>query len=269
MSRKVDMHLHTYASDGQWSPEEVIENLDINNIKIFSITDHDEVGCTPKITEFLVDRDDLIYIKGVEGTVSYKGIEHHILTYYIDETNETLLELIAYNRAARDDFNDALMDWLSSDYPHVSANAYKDYVYDPFQGGWRAFGYLQDAGVVTDLHDYFAKTKGFHFVKQFLLPEDYIPEMAELGFKTVLAHPPAYTKGDIYEEEHLDYFRELGLSGIECYTTYLKNPSNSQYYVDYCNKHNMMITGGSDCHGGFASRHIGQPDVNETMVRLK
>lgn len=269
MSRKVDLHLHTYASDGQWSPEEVIENLDKNNIKIFSVTDHDEVDCTPKMTELVKDRDDLTYIKGVEGTVDYKGKEHHILTYYIDETNEELLKLIAYNSAAREAYNVALMDWLSSEYPNVSTDDYKRYVFNPYQGGWRALCYLQDAGVVSGLQDYFAKTKGFHFEKQFLLPEAYIPKMAALGYKTVLAHPPAYAAGDIYDEGSLDYFRELGLSGIECYTTYLKDPSNSQYYVDYCNKYNMMITGGSDCHGGFASRHIGHPDVDETMIRLK
>lgn len=269
MDRKVDMHLHSYASDGQWSPEELLEQIDKNNIKIFSVTDHDDVDCTPKMTALVKDRADLTYIKGVEGTVSYKGVEHHILTYYIDPSNETLLKLIAFNKATREAYNDALMDWLNSDYPYVSKEAYKSYVYNPFQGGWRAFGYLQDTGVIRNLKDYFSITNAFHFVKHFLLPEDYIPQMAALGFKTVLAHPPAYAEGDLYEEQHLDYFRELGLSGIECYTKYLKDQGNSQYYVDYCNKYNLMITGGSDCHGGFAGRRIGHPDVDETMVRLK
>ena len=269
MGRKVDMHLHTYASDGQWSPEEVIKHIDENNIKIFSVTDHDEVDCTEKISALVKDRDDLTYITGVEATVSYRGIEHHILTYYIDPSNESLLKLIAYNGAVREAYNVALMDWLNTDYPEVTSEAYRSYVYNPFQGGWRAFGYLQDAGVIDNLHDYFSLTKNFDFTKNFLLPEAYIPQMAALGFKTVLAHPPAYTGGDIYEEEHLDYFKQLGLNGIECYTKYLKDQSKSQYYVDYCNKHKLMITGGSDCHGGFAGRRIGFPDVDETMVRLK
>jgi len=268
MMRKVDLHLHTYASDGEWSADQVIEHLDKNNIKIFAVTDHDEVGCVPEITELVKDRPDLTYIKGVEGTVTYRGKEHHILTYFIDETNHDLLEAIDYNRQVRDTYNNVMMDWLSERYPQISSEAYEEYVYNPFQGGWRAFGYLQENGVIDNIGDYFAKIKDFYCEKSFIKPEDYLPKMKALGFKTVLAHPPAYVEGDFYEAEHLDYFRKLGLAGIECYSQYLKDQSNAQYYIDYCNKHKMLITGGSDCHGGFAGRRIGHPDVDESMIRL-
>lgn len=268
MNRKVDLHLHTYASDGEWSPSQVIENIDKNNIKIFAVTDHDEVACIPGLLPLVKDRDDLTYIKAVEGTVTYNGREHHILTYAIDETNEELLEMIAYNRKVRDVSNERLIDWLSKDYPHISSAGYNAYEYHPYQGGWRAYGYLFENSVVTDIHDYFHKIKGFEDQRIFMSPEIYLPKMKALGFKTVMAHPPAYTNGDLYDEKHLDYFRKLGLAGIECYSKYLKDQSNSRYYVDYCNKHDMIITGGSDCHGGFVGRRIGDPDVDESMIRL-
>lgn len=268
MSRKVDMHLHSYASDGEWSPEQVIENIDKNNIKIFSVTDHDEIGCVAQVAELVKERLDLTYIKGVEGTVIYKGMEHHILTYYIDETDVALLKLIDYNRKVRNDYNSYMIEFLRENYPELSVEGYNAYDYNPYQGGWRAYGYLQANGVIHCLEDYFSVIKGFNYEKKFLTPEAYIPKMAELGYKTVLAHPPAYTEGDIYEVEALDYLRNLGLHGIECYTKYLKDQQNSQYYVDYCNRHQMMITGGSDCHGGFVGRRIGHPNVDESMIRL-
>lgn len=268
MNRKVDLHLHTYASDGEWSPAQVIENIDQHKIKIFAVTDHDEVGCIPYIVRLVKDRTDLTYIKGVEGTVTYRGIEHHILTYDIDESNEELLEMITFNRNVRYRSNDLLIDWLKKDYPHISSEDYKAYDYNPYQGGWRAYGYLFDKGVITDIHDYFQKVRGFEDRRVFLSPEVYLPKMKALGYKTVLAHPPAYTEGDLYDEKHLDYFRDLGLTGIECYSKYLKDQSQSKYYVDYCHQHNMVITGGSDCHGGFVGREIGFPDVDESMIRL-
>lgn len=269
MTRKVDMHLHTYASDGQWSPEEVVEQLDKNKIKIFSVTDHDQVACVSKVAQLVENRKDLTYIKGVEGTVTYRGIEHHILTYYIDENNEELLAMLASNRAVRESYEDRLMDWLHESYPQVSPEGLKSYDYNPFQGGWKAFAYLRDGGIIESLKDYFALTKDFVEKKTFLAPEVYLPKMLALGYKTVLAHPPAYGEGDLYDYSHLDYFRKLGLQGIECYTKYLKDQKNSQYYVDYCNKYQLMITGGSDCHGGFAGRQIGHPNIDEAMVRLK
>ena len=268
MNRKVDLHLHTYASDGEWSPAQVIENIDKHNVKVFAVTDHDEVGCIARLEPLVKDREDLTYIKGVEGTVTYRGKEHHILTYNIDETNEELLEMIAFNRQVRNESNYRLIDWLAKYYPHISSEDYKSYDYNPYQGGWRAYGYLFENGVITDIQDYFKKVSGFEDRKVFLSAEVYLPKMKELGFKTVLAHPPAYTDGDLYEEIHLDYFRELGLAGIECYSKYLEEQSNAKYYVNYCNKHKMVITGGSDCHGGFVGRRIGYPDVDEGMIRL-
>jgi len=268
MNRKVDLHLHTYASDGEWSPIQVIENIDKNNISIFAVTDHDEVGCIQALAALLKDREDLTFIKGVEATVTYKGVEHHILTYDIDETNEELLEMIAFNRQVRNVANDQLMDWLKKGYPHISSADYKAYDYNPYQGGWRAYGYLFERGVIRDIHDYFHKVSKFEDTRVFLSPELYLPKMKALGYKTVLAHPSKYAESDFYEESHLDYFRSLGLSGIECYTTYLEDPKNAQYYVDYCHQHKMVITGGSDCHGGFVGRRIGYPDVDESMVRL-
>ena len=267
--RKVDLHLHTYASDGEWSPQELLQALDHKGIKIFSVTDHDDVSSVTAVAQLVEDRPDLIFIKGVEGTVTYRGREHHILTYGIDEKEDKLLELLTFNRNVREKANDALMTWLNTAYPQVSAEGYEAYDYDPYQGGWRAYSYLKDHGIIENLKDYFAKTKTFNYEKIFVDPEAYIPAMKALGYKTVLAHPPAYSEGDLYGREHLDYFRSLGMDGIECYSQYLKNPENAAYYRAYCDEYDMMITGGSDCHGSFAGRQIGNPDVDETMVKLK
>lgn len=266
--RKVDLHLHSYASDGEWSAKEIIEELDRNSISIFSVTDHDDVRCVTEIDEQIRFRSDLTYIKGVEATVTYKGREHHILTYFIDAYDPGLLEVLERNRQVREAYNNALMDWLSKSYPHISPEAYRNYIYNPFQGGWRAFGYLIDNGVIDSLGDYFAKTRDFYYEKIFISPEYYLAKMKKLGYKTVLAHPPAYVEGDFYEEEHLDHFRELGLDGIECYSQYLNDPVNAEYYVAYCQRYGMMITGGSDCHGNFAGRRVGYPDLDESMIRL-
>ena len=47
---RVDMHIHTQASDGSWSPQEVIENILEQDIRLFAVTDHDTVA---GLSEFL------------------------------------------------------------------------------------------------------------------------------------------------------------------------------------------------------------------------
>ena len=66
----------------------------------------------------------------------------------------------------------------------------------------------------------------------------------------------------------LEHWKDMGIKGIECYSQYLKNIDNSRYYVDLCNQYNLCITGGSDCHGGFAGRKLGVPKVTVDMIQL-
>ena len=266
MRRKVDLHLHTYASDGEWSGEQLIKELDKNNIKIFSVTDHDETACVPIVERLVRDRKDFAYIKGTESTFTYMGKEHHLLLYGIDEKDQQLQALLKANRDVRMAYDLNMIDWLSSKYPQISVEDFEAFDYNPYQGGWRTYGYLEERGVIAGLKDYFFKSKDFKYKKVFQNPETFLPQLIDMGIEPVLAHPPAYTDGDIYDMVHLDRLREMGIKGIECYSQYLEVESNSQYYVDYCKKHNLMITGGSDCHGGFAGRRIGHPDVDESMI---
>lgn len=266
--RKVDMHLHSYASDGEWSPEQLLEQVDKHDIKIFSVCDHDVTNCVPYMMDLVKDRRDLTYIPGVEASVLYKGIEHHILTYKIDPSDDRLLDLLKINTDYREDSNARLMDYLHESYPQVTRSGYEAYEYNPYQGGWRAYGYLESLGVIKDIRDYFKVTKGFKFEKAFVKAEEYLPKVVAMGYIPILAHPPAYQDGDFYDENDLDYLRNLGLAGIECHTKYLNDQENSQYYVNYCDKHGLWITGGSDCHGGFVGRNIGVPPVDESMIRI-
>lgn len=267
--KKVDLHLHSYASDGEWSPEEILQQVDDHQLKIFAVCDHDVVDCVPRMMDLVKDRQDLEYIPGVEASVLYKGREVHILTYYIDPSDERLLKLLQKNNDYRENSNMCLMEYLGEQYPEVSLEGYHAYKYDPYQGGWKAYMYLKDLGLADNIKEYFSKAKGFKVEKDFVSIEDYISKVRDMGYVPVLAHPPAYAEGDLYDIEDLDYLRSLGLGGIECYTQYLADPKNSQYYVDYCNKYDLLITGGSDCHGAFAGRAIGRPTVYEHMIRLR
>lgn len=268
MERKVDLHIHSYASDGEWSPEQIITHIDMNDIKIFAVCDHDEIGAVEQLSELTKNRKDLTYIKAFEFSSKLNGQEHHILTYHIDIHNEELLSILHENRRLRDEYNDGLVKFLSKEYNQLSFEDYQAYNYDPYQGGWRTLSYLVDRGVASDLMDYFAVTSAYKQELKFPEPSDIIPKLNKLGCITVLAHPPAYCKGDLYSYERLDYFRGIGIQGVECHCQYLKELENAHYYVDYCNKHHLYITGGSDCHGSFAGRRLGYPSVTESMITL-
>lgn len=159
--------------------------------------------------------------------------------------------------------------FLIKDYVEISVDDYSKYVYNPKQGGWRLYGYLVERGLIHEVNDYFDLVKDFNFKPHFKEAEEVIPLLLEVGAIPILAHPPAYIEGDLYPIEKLDFWRKLGVKGLECYTQYTKVQSNSKYYVDYCNKYGLYISGGSDCHGGFVGRQLGYPKVTEDMIRIK
>lgn len=268
MSRKVDLHIHSYASDGEWSPKQLLEHVDAKNIKIFAVCDHDETACIPYMQELTWHRDDLEYIKGVEITSTFKDREFHILTYYINEEDGKLQNLLEYNRKQRIDYNTKLIEFLNKRYKEISLEDFEAYDYNPYRGGWEMYHYLMDKGMIFNLSDYFVFVKDFQGKMVFHDPTDLIPKLNALGYTTILAHPSGYTKGDLLEESTLEYFRNIGIQGIECYTNYLSDPNNSQYYLDYCKKNGLIITGGSDCHGSFVERKLGQPHITENMISL-
>ena len=73
----------------------------------------------------------------------------------------------------------------------------------------------------------------------------------------VLAHPGASLPGDTLIES-MNQLRDLGLAGVECYAQY-HDPAITELCIAWCKDNNMLMTGGSDYHGGFVNRSLGIP----------
>jgi hypothetical protein len=99
-------------------------------------------------------------------------------------------------------------------------------------------------------------------------PEEVIRVAKESGGKIFLAHPSYHYRNTFMPEEELKFWLELGIDGIECFSPY--NGGRGDYYIDFCRKNNLMISGGSDCHGMFIpSRKLGVPEVSLEDLDIK
>ena len=265
-SSLVDMHIHTTASDGTWNVDEVLKNIYEKNIKLFSITDHDTIENSIEVLKRV--KKDLICLLGVEATCNYKGKEYHLTTYQFDRENNDLKELFAYNKTQRIGFNRRVVDYAKNMGVISNSNDYEEYDYQPNRGGWNSLNYLIDKGVIKDLRGYFELVNSSGEYLEFKSPVEVIDVLKRAGGKVFLAHPSSYSKDGILGKEELDYWNNLGIDGIECYTPYNKSKDVSKYYIDYCENNNLMISSGSDCHGDFNDRVLGQPKVTLDMVKL-
>ncbi len=261
MNYRIDTHIHTTASDGTLYPNELLNEIKELGIKIFSITDHDTIGNVDKMKK-LVDNEELTFIPGVEISVTYKGKEIHLLTYgnSISEENIKLMNILNKNSLIRNKFEDDFMYFVAQKF-NFSFNEYVSYIRNPKNGGWKAENFLKDRGIISSLPDIFKLIDESGIKILFRNPKEIIEELKEIGLIVVLAHPPAYFKGELLNEDFLDYFRKLGIDGIECYSPYYKDISDANYYKDYCKKYNMLIMSGSDYHGDFVNtRQLGVPE---------
>ncbi len=95
-----DLHLHTFFSDGTFSPEEVAALGKKFGLAALALTDHDSVEGCPRMAAACA-AVGIEFITGTELTAEHDGNEVHILGYFVDTQNKKLLDEIAKFQAVR------------------------------------------------------------------------------------------------------------------------------------------------------------------------
>ena len=274
---KVDMHMHTYFSDGTMSPEEIVQKAKTRQVGILAITDHNKLESWEGLYQ-AATKEGIIPIRGVEINAAYKDKVLHLLAYGFEDY-EPLFKLIDLADREMERMSEDLIVNLSKIDERVSLEDYHTYEYDRKKGGWKGLHYLFDKGVTSKLFE------GFKFYREYGcdFPEYNFPTLDELCEKieqasgySVLAHPMSYFK-DLKEEELIQVLEDLrvrGLKGIECYyPTHSENMT--QTCVNFCKKYDMLITTGSDEHGEFGKeaktldQTIGCMDIHREMINIE
>lgn len=251
----VDLHIHTYYSDGTMSPKEVVADAKRKNLGIISITDHDVLD---SYEEFKAEAEKvgIIPIRGVEIDAIFEGHLVHLLAYKFND-NEKFFELINNAKEKLLETSIELIRKMENDYDNISLEDYNSYEYDRKKGGWKGIHYLLERNITEGLFDgvkYYGKYECGHEKFEFPSVKEVCDITHEAGGYVVLAHPCNYYKDKTRDEilEKFEILKELGIDGIECYY-----PANSDLMtetsLEFCNKNNMIITAGSDGHGDFGA----------------
>ena len=274
---KVDMHMHTYFSDGTMSPEEIVQKAKTREVGILAITDHNKLESWEELQKAAA-KEGIVPIRGVEINAAYKDKVLHLLAYGFEDHTK-LFELIDLADREMQRMSDDLIVNLSKIDERVSLEDFNAYEYDRRKGGWKGLHYLLERGLTTKLFE------GFRFYREYGcdFPKYHFPAIEELcknikeaGGYSVLAHPMSYFK-ELNEEELiavLEDLRSKGLTGIECYYP-THSESMTQTCVDFCKKYNMLITTGSDEHGEFGKeaktldQTIGCMNIHRDMINIE
>lgn len=246
MKRCVDLHVHTNYSDGSLSPKEVVLHARKLGFAAIGITDHDEVsGVTEAI--WSGHSQGVEIVPAVELTSNFKGKEIHLLGYLINHNDRALRERLQDFRHNRFKRMQGMVDKLRM----LGLDMHMQIVRRIAGCGSlgrlhlaRALFHQKLVGTVQEAFDRYIGVGRPAYVKK---PRVGIDEAFELittaGGVPVLAHPKL-----AHIDNGIDELVSRGLRGIEVYYT-KHSPEDEKKYLAVAERHNLLVTGGSDCHG--------------------
>lgn len=260
---RVDLHMHTTASDGNYTPETLTRLVKEAGVDLFAISDHD---CVDNIveTENLARSLGLGFVRATEISSNTGPIVGHVLAYRVDIHHAGLRRHIDTNRQLFADSQIESLRVVRSLGASFDLDAFEGYTYEPTRGGWKALNFLVDQGVVADADEFFRRfVRGatFKFFPTCPPTIDAIRVAREAGGVAVLAHPGESLKR-LSADEREDLIRrwkDAGLQGLECYSPY-HTAEDILWWKALANRLGMLVTAGSDNHGPFTpKRAFGQP----------
>lgn len=241
-----DLHLHTIFSDGSYTPEELLSQSLKSGLSTIAIVDHDTVEAIAPAIE-ISGKQGIEVLSGIELSAEYDGLEIHILGYLIDYHNEKLRQKLEFLKSNRVERIYKITDKLKE----IGLDLKPDTVFDIAKQG--TVGRLHvaramlKAGLVSSIPQAFGKyigDKSPAYVCNFKFsPFDAIRLIRNTGGIPVLAHPYILNRDDLILK-----FIDYGLMGLEAYyPEHTKTMVN--HYLTLAKKYNLLVTGGSDCHG--------------------
>jgi len=242
-----DLHIHSNASDGTFTPEEIAHRASVHGLSAIAITDHDTVANIHKGQEAAL-RYGVEYVPGTEFSTSDLDGRLHMLGYYFDLQDPKLpvfLDKIGNSRKMRVETICSKLTNLGitctmADIEKIAGKA--------SLGRPHIAEYLINVGIVYNIREAFERYLSFgkpaYVEKWAPTPEEIIDFIHSLNGLAVLAHA-GVTTGAM---EKIPELIDMGIDGIEAYYPRHKH-KDQQKLIEYARANGLAITGGSDCHG--------------------
>lgn len=251
---KVDLHIHTIYSDGVFSPERIVDTAIEAGLDAIAITDHDNVLAYPIAVDYAKKIANsggktLEILPGVEINTIYKGIEIHILGYFMNRENNDFQAMLKSQQKARVEQTEEILHLLNKkEGINITIDKLKTLVAEGGSIGRphiaKAITMVGGTNSVTDAYNkYIHDGSDVYIPRKTITPHEAIETIYDAGGIPVFAHP-----FDVEDAENLiKEFMHYGLRGVEAYHR-KHSPAMVEYYSSIAEKNGLIITGGSDFH---------------------
>ncbi len=270
--RRIDLHVHTNASDGTMTPAEAVVHARLRGLSAVAITDHDTPAGIPEAVDAGA-ACGVEVIPGIEVSVDYHGQGIHILGYFIDPSAPSLRHLLNWVVNERRRRNEEICAAMRADGIDITLRDLGGDDPASVVGRPHFAAALVERGYASDINDAFRRFMNRNQI--YYRKRSYIPlrqglrVIRDAGGKPVMAHPLQYRFDEPELLSLVGTLTDGGVVGMEClYSQY--EPEQSAYLTSLAERFGLCVTGGSDFHGTRKPIEMGVPDVPyELLEALK
>ncbi|MBU8907440.1 PHP domain-containing protein [Desertibacillus haloalkaliphilus] len=245
--------MHSTASDGGYSPSELMKKCAGVGLSVVSLTDHDTMDGVEEAITAAAD-EGIQVIPGIEFSTKYKGISVHVLGYGLDYRDRELKRMLAEQREMRRKRLDVILEKLAAQQISLQAEDVLEFVDGGSIGRPHIAKALVKHGYVKDVAEafqlYLAEDKPCYVAKEReMTPTEAIEWIHKTKGVAILAHPVYYGLDEYIE----GWVVNDRLDGVEVYHRD-HSPEDARHYEQLVEgieqKHHVRLlrTGGSDFH---------------------
>jgi len=247
----IDLHTHSTASDGTFSPSELIRLAKREGLKALALTDHDTTRGLPEAYE-VAREEGIPFLCGVEISVKFNGPGHfHLLGYFLSPELPPLEETLKALQEARKRRNELMVEKLRALGVEITLTELEEIAKGEI-GRPHFARLLVEKGYVRTPDEAFEKylRKGApaYVPKALLEPKEAIEKILQAKGIPVLAHPITLKLAPKELSSYLKELKELGLRGVEAYYSE-HNRDFTNFLLHEAQRLGFLTTGGSDFHG--------------------
>jgi 3',5'-nucleoside bisphosphate phosphatase len=266
---KIDLHIHSTASDGALSPKELINTAIKMKIKAMAITDHDSIDGLKEAVDYSRGKD-IEFVPGIEFSANPKGLakEIHVVGIFIDYSHKAIVSLLKKQEESRISSINKMIKKLNELGYDITYEESKK------EAGKEKFGRPTLAKVLLrkysfkDKKQVFDELLGSETGKAFFMyesssMEEIIKAIHACRGIAILAHPAYLYKN---ANKVIDEFVSFGGDGIEvdcAYAEFKEAKDLKKRFKDIAKEKNLIVSGGTDFHSEKESPAIGSFGVTK------
>jgi predicted metal-dependent phosphoesterase TrpH len=260
----IDLHSHSSASDGIFSPKEAAEYAIGKKLKVWALTDHDTVdGLYEAAKTCAQSESQIIFLPGIEINVRWPSGEFHLLGMGLRRYSQDLKDLVADLTEYRRNRNQEIVDKMSLDGIEVTLEEIEGLFAESQIGRPHFASYLMKIGKVKHRQEAFdrflGKGRPYYAAHEGADLDVAVEAIRSAGGVPVLAHPLSLYVSWGKMDETIEKIKNHGVQGLEAWHPAAR--INEGFKLEQlAKKLGMFVTAGSDFHGKGvrADRHLGK-----------